>query len=291
MKHSIPNELKVQNRQLTEECLKIYNDIKFAEIKSHTLRNAVVPFIFTFIFAFAVGGLIYYIIEAFLTVPNWWCIGFFAIFTLLCLVAVGISWYFVIKDYKYGQPWYFVRDEQNEYQIWCNNDGQKYTVKTIVNLTRHKVLYIDKNGVCSIDNDEDTASEVTGFYQYIVTPDKVYKSSEQSSKMRRIYELRYKRKKSVGNKTYYYFPAIDNLVFGTKYARCIMLENGVLKYICVENAFRHGFDEKTSTYARKYLYSNVNDFDLKIHIPPYVREYARSVKFTLPVSQNIICEI
>lgn len=286
MKRTIPDELKEQNRQLTDECLKIYNDIKFAEIKSHRLSAAVIPFVFSFLSVFAVGVLLYFIIKAFV----WWCIVFFAFFTLLCLIAVGISWYCVIKNYKYGLSWYFIRDDKNEYQIWCNYDGKKYTVKTIVNLSRHKVLYIDKNGKCSVDSDEDTASKVTGFYQYIVTPDKVYDSSEQSTSMRRNYTLRYKHKKTIGNKTFYYFPAFNNAVFGTKYARCIMIENGTLKYICVENASGHGFDDKTSIYARKYLYSNINDFDFQICIPLYVQEYAHSVKFILPVSKNIIYE-
>lgn len=290
MKRTIPDELKEQNRQLTDECLKIYNDIKFAEIKRHSLSTAVIPFILTFLFVFAVGVLLYYIIKALLTAPDWWCIGFFAFFTLLCMIAVGISWYFVIKNYKYGRSWYFVRDDKNEYQIWCNYDGQKYTVQTIVNLSRHKVLYIDKNGKCSIDSDEDTASKVTGFYQYIVTPDKVYDSSTQSTSMRRNYTLRYKHKKTIGNKTFYYFPSFNNAVFGTRYARCIMLENGMLKYICVENASGHGFDDKTSTYASKYLYSNINNFDFQICIPLYVQEYAQRVKFALPVSKNIIYE-
>lgn len=286
MKHSIPNELKEQNRQLTEECLKIYNSIKFAEIKSRGLRNAVVPIVFTFVFAFSVGYLFYFITTAF-----WWCIGFFAFLTLLCTVAVIISWYFVLNDRKYGRPWYFIRDDKNEYQVWCNYDGQIYTAQTIVDLTCHKVLYVDKNGICSIDNDEDTASKVTGFYQYIVTPDKVYDSCVRSAAMRRDNRLRYKRKKSIGDRTYYYFPALNNAVFGAKYARCIMLKNGVVKYICVETASGHASDDKTSTYTRKYLYGNVNDIDRKIYIQKYVQDYARSVKFRLPESQNVIYEI
>lgn len=283
----LSNEIKEQNRKLTEECRQIYDDIKFAEIKSNHLANIIVPIIFAVMFAVAFGGLLCFICVAVVSAPDWWVIGFFSVLTTLFTVAAAVAWYFAIKEYKYGRPWYFVRDDKNEYQIWCKYDGQKYIAQTIVNLTRHNVLYINENGDFSIDNDEDIASKVTGFYQYIVAPDKVYDSRQQSSAMRRNLKLRYKRKKCKNNKTYYYFPAFNNAVFGIRYVRCIMLENNVIKHICVENLSKHSDNSGTSAYTKKYLYGNVNNFEFRIYIPSYVREYAESVKFTLPLLQNI----
>lgn len=283
----LSDEIKEQNRQLTEECRQIYDSIKFAEVKSNHLANIVVPIILTVLFAFAFGVLLYNVCVAIFSAPDWWVIGFFLGLTTLFAVAAVVAWVITAKEYRYGRPWYFVRDDKNEYQIWCKRDGQKCIAQTIVNLTKHKVLYINESGDCSVDNDDDTASKVTGFYQYIVTPDKVYDTRRQSTAMRQNLKLRYKRKKCKNNKVYYYFPAFNNAVFGTKYARCIMLENKVVKHICVENLSKRSENGGTSAYTKKYLYGNVNDLNFRICVPASVKEYAESVKFALPVSQNI----
>ena len=283
----LSDEIKEHNRQLTEECRQIYDGIKFAEVKSNHLANIVVPIILTVLFAFAFGVLLYNVCVAIFSAPDWWVIGFFLGLTTLFTAAAVVAWVITAKEYRYGRPWYFVRDDKNEYQIWCRRDGQKCIAQTIVNLTKHKVLYINESGDCSVDNDDDTASKVTGFYQYIVTPDKVYDTRRQSTAMRQNLKLRYKRKKCKNNKVYYYFSAFNNAVFGTKYARCIMLENKVVKHICVENLSKRSENGGTSAYTKKYLYGNVNDLDFRIYVPASVKEYAESVKFALPVSQNI----
>ena len=210
--------------------------------------------------------------------PDWWCIGFFLFLNALFTTATAISLRHTVKENRYGKPWFFVRDGQNEFQIWCGDD-EATVVRTIVNLTKHKVLYVDKNGECSVGTDDDSAVKVTGFYQYLATPDKVYDGKHKSFAARKNQTLRYKKKKIKGNKTYYYFPAVNNAV-GTRYARCIMLENGVIKYICVENA---------DGRSKKIAYNSVNDDSVKIHVPAFVREYAQTQKFPLPTeSQNIV---
>ncbi len=290
MKHTPSELLKESNKQLTDECKQIYNEINFAEIKSRELNSFIIPILSTCIFTFSFGYLIYCIYSAFFQAPDWWTIGLFSFLTIFFGTVSIVIWCYVLKNCKYGRPWYFVRDGKNDYQIWCFFDGQKYSVQTIVNLTKHKVLYVDKNGVCSVDTDADTASKVTGFYQYIATPDKVYDSRFQSTSMRRNYRLHYKHKKIKNDKIYYYIPAFNNAIFGSRYARCIMLKNNIVKYICVENASGHAQDDGTSISLTKHLYSNVNNNDFVIHIPSYVQEYAKKVKFILPISENICYE-
>ncbi len=293
MRDGISSEIKDRNKELTLECREIWNNLHFAEIKSHALTSCIVPILLLIPTAVFIGLMSYCIYRASVSTQSYTVnIAVFSAFAAIFMCADIIAWVYIARSCSYGRPWFFVRDGRNDFQIWCASEADRVpTVRTIVNLSQHRVLYVDKNGACSIDHDSNTASEVTGFYQFIADPDKVYDSKDLSSAMRRNPKLRYKTKKVKGNKTYYRFPALSSAVFGARYARCLMSENGVLKYICVEDACRQDQGEKTSVRARKLLYDNVNIGEMQIHIPAFVRDYAAAQRFALPkASQNIIYE-
>lgn len=289
MSFQVTDEVKERNRELTAECQELWDGLRFAEIKEHSLVNPVVPVIFIPVALMFFGIFIYFVCLAVITgQPDLLGIIPFLIFTLIFTAIDIFAWVYVYKSYRYGREWYLVRDGKNDFQIWCAFDGQKYTVRTIVNLTRHKVLFVSDSGECSQDGDEDSAVGVTGFRQFLAAPDKVFDARRQSAAMCRNVKLRYKNKKVKGDTTFYYFPAIDGSAFGTRYARCIAVEKGVLKYICTEEAKSY-VDGKTTLSKWKKLYDKVNDDEFKIHIPNYVREYADGVGFVLPKdSANIV---
>lgn len=282
---NVTDEMKKNNKNYTNECREIYENIRFCKVQMMSLYSAVVPIVFGF-FAFCLLFVnIYYIIGLTSGKPfgatNIVAIVMFVIFLT---ITVGISVFYIIKYRKKSEPRYFVKDDGGEFEIYCDEiQSGDLKIITIVHTERKKVLYIN-NHKCTVDIDTDKASERNGFYEFIVTPDKVFPKDDCPAP-----KYCYKKKKVRGNTTYYYFSAFDNLLFGTRKARSIKLVNGVVESISQQTFHYTSGTNSRNSSSYKYEYSHVNDDSFKLHIPKIAQEQAEKLKFVLPQeSANII---
>lgn len=282
---NVTDEMKKNNKNYTNECREIYENIRFCKVQMMSLYSAVVPIVFGF-FAFCLLFVnIYYIIGLTSGKPfgatNIVAIVMFLIFLT---ITVGISVFYIIKYRKKSEPRYFVKDDGGEFELFCKNmDNTQLIVSAIVHSTRRKSFYVKDNNYM-VDNVSELASEDNGFYEFIVTPDKVFPKDGCPAP-----KYCYKKKKVRGNTTYYYFSAFDNLLFGTRKARSIKLVNGVVESISQQTFHYTSGTNSRNSSSYKYEYSHVNDDSFKLHIPKIAQEQAEKLKFILPQeSANII---
>lgn len=83
----------------------------------------------------------------------------------------------------------------------------------------------------------------------------------------------------------YYFPKFRNTK-EEKYPRSLLLENGVVKKICVQETYNSFYNENRHSSANvvteRKTYSHVNDPDCKLYMSPKEYEQALSLDFPFP---------
>ena len=183
---------------------------------------------------------------------------------------------------------YIIRDCNGQYKFDVEEIDGKLFVKNLYDKKRHKILSVDGEECSICDIDGELLVDI-GMYQYLVPPKDVVKDLYLSPKdcFRPVGEniMLYKRKKVCGNTVYYRFCA-SSQVIGARYARCVKIKDGVIKYVTTQTCGSRNYKGALNFVYCKYTYSLVNDFSVKIYLSRYAKEYAEKHNFVLPIESD-----
>lgn len=291
--NTVTDKTVSNNDKYTQECKDIYEDLRFAKITEIKLWSDILYWVCGFFTFVTIAIISAYTIPSFFREKRDTVIDIFSTFLIVLYICITVlSFTFCKKSYnKKRKEFYFIKTDDGEYEFdVVNIDGNLY-IKYIADMRKRKGLSIEGKK-CNIYSwsEKGSLAEDIGFYQYLVPPTRIFPRANWSSNNPHLY----KKKKVVGNKTYYKFRSFGGVV-GVRYARCIKLQDGVIKYISEQLTDGETVRGKRSynlVYnSYKYTYDYVNDDSVKIYIPKYAIEYAKKNKFILPLqSQNLIAE-
>ena len=293
----VTDKVVSNNEVYTQECKSIYDNLHFAKVSEIKLWHEMLYWADGFFAVLILVILGSYTIPSFIIGRRDLAVDILStcllvIFTCIIVVSAVLC----KKSYNNKRrEFYFIKLGEDEYKFETVDVDGKLYIKYIAHINKRKGLDLE-NDKCKIYSwgEKGGLDEEIGFYQYLVKPTRVFPKAKWKPYHRGHSRYLYKKKKVKGNKVYYVFRSFGGVV-GVRYARCIKLQNGVVKYVSeqITNG-THYYNSNGSHLvynSYKYTYDYVNDGSVKIYIPSYAVEFAKKNKFILPLqSENLVVE-
>ena len=295
----VDHNVVANNIRYTVECKDLYDNLHFAKITKVSLWNDALYYICGFCALFIFVALGSYVIPSFFRDIRSMVADIVIIGCFIVIPACVIIIYSALckRSYDKKTEFYFIKTSEGDYKLEATDVEGKLCLKKIAFIEKRKGISVEED-TCNIYRwwGKGGLAEDIGFYQYIVKAMRVFPAANINCTSR----LLYKKKITSKSKVYYKFPEFGGVV-GAKYGRCIKLEDGVIKYITVQNTsgrrivgsgFSHGSSYCSYVYdSYKYTYDFVNNDNVKIYIPKRVVEYAEKNKLSLPTNcENLVYE-